>query len=268
MPTLHPMAIIDPQAQLADDVVIGAYAIIKGHVTLGPGCVVHEHTHIHGRTVIGPNCKLGPTSFVGLDPQHLKYQGEPTELHVGEGTIVRELAVIHRATHPGAEQATRLGARCFVMSGVHIAHDCQIGNDAILASGAALAGHCQIGDRVFIGGLSGIHQWVRIGRLTVMAGHSATARDIPPFAAVLNRSLKGYNAIGCKRAGIAPSSLVAIRAAYRCIHVTRSTRDTVKAIQDKVPLVPEVQEIIDFIATSQRGILPSIHYMSELQNFE
>jgi UDP-N-acetylglucosamine acyltransferase len=256
MAKIHPTAIIDARAQLADDVTIGAYSIIKGAVQIGPGSTVGEHSHIHGRTVIGRNCRIGPAAFVGLDPQHLKYSGAETDLFIGDDCIIRETATIHRSFVPEPGYATRIGDRCFIMAASHVAHDCVLGNDITMANGVLLGGHVTIGDRTFLGGGFTLHQFCRVGRLAVVAGNEALSQDIPPFAAVRDRSMKGYNSVGCRRAGLAPQSIVAIRAAFRCFHVHRQVPDAVAAIRAQVPMVSEVREILDFIAASKRGIVP------------
>jgi UDP-N-acetylglucosamine acyltransferase len=256
MAKIHPTAIIDAKAELADDVTIAAYSIIKGYVRLGAGTVVHEHCHLQGHTVIGRNCRIGPAAFVGLDPQHLKYRGEETRLIIGDDCIIRETATIHRSFYTGREHATRVGDRCFLMAAAHIAHDCQIGNDVVMANAVLLGGHVTVGDRAFLGGGFAMHQFCRIGRLSVVAGMEALSQDVPPFSAIRDRSLKGYNAVGCRRAGLAPQSIVAIRAAFRCFRTHRQVSDAINAIRAEVPLVPEVQEVIDFIAASKRGIVP------------
>lgn len=266
MPVIHRTALVDRQAELADDVQVGAYAIIKGHVTLGPGCVVQDHSHIHGRTILGRNCKIGPSAFIGMDPQHLKYNGEPTLLIIGDGTQVRECASIHRAFLPGEEHATRIGQRCYIMSGVHVGHDCVIGNDVILSSGTLIGGHCQIADRVFMGGASALHQFVRVGRIAIFAGQEASSRDVPPFAAVRYHGLKGYNAVGCRRAGLTRDAIHAIRGAYHCIHHHRNLANAVAAIRDTLPMLAEVQELLEFVGTTKRGIHPSIHFRRSLQD--
>ena len=256
MAHIHPTAIVDPKAELFGDVTIGAYSIIKGAVRIGPGTVVHEHTHIHGRTVIGCNCRIGPGAFVGLNPQHLKYSGEETWLIIGDDVIIRETATVHRSMSGEESHATRIGDRCFIMAAAHVAHDCVLGNDTVMANAALLGGHVVVGDRVFLGGGSGLHQFCRVGRLAVVAGNEALSQDVPPFAAVRDRSLKGYNAVGCRRAGLSRQSIMAIRGVYHRFRMHRMVSTIVESVRNEVPMVPEVHEILDFIAASKRGILP------------
>jgi len=152
MSSIHPTEIVDPAAQLADDVQVGAYSIIKGPVNVGPGTVIHEHSHLHGQTTIGSHCQIGPAAFVGLQPQHLRADLEIGQLVIGDHVIIRETATIHRATTAGEGHATRIGSHCFIMGGVHIGHDCVLGDHVIAANGVLLGGHCEIGARAFLGG--------------------------------------------------------------------------------------------------------------------
>jgi UDP-N-acetylglucosamine acyltransferase len=258
MAKIHPTAIIDPRAELAEDVTIGAFCIIKGVVRIGSGTRIEDQTHVHGSTVIGRNCRLGPAAYIGMDPQVLKYAGEPTHLTIGDGVIIRETASVHRSALPGPEHCTRVGDRCMMMVGSHIAHDCQVGSDVVMANAVLLAGHVTIGDRCVLGGGFTLHQFCRVGRLTVIAGNEALSQDVPPFAAVRDRSLKGYNAIGCRRSGMGQETVVAIRAAYRCLRTNRQVTQATAAIRAEVPPVPEVMEIVEFIEGSRRGIVPTL----------
>jgi len=258
MAQIHPTALVDRRAELADDVTVGAYCIIKAGVTLGPGTVVQEHSHIHGNATIGKKCSIGPAAYVGLPPQHLKHDGQNTALVIGDNVIIRETASVHRSINQDIEHATRIGSRCMIMVGAHVGHDCKLADDVMLANAALLGGHCQIGERVFIGGGATLHQFVRVGRLVMVAGNEALSHDIPPFAAARYRGLKGYNAIGCKRAGFPRETLHAIRTAYHCLHTHRALPAAIAAIRAKVPLLPEIQELLDFFASTHRGILPSV----------
>jgi UDP-N-acetylglucosamine acyltransferase len=268
MPRIHPTAIIDARAELADDVEIAPYVVIQGDVTLGAGTLVHSHSVIHGHTVIGADCKIGPAAYVGMDPHHLGYAGESTSLYIGDGAIIRETAQVHRAFRSGPEHATRLGERCFLMAGAHVGHDAKIGDDVILANGCMLGGYTTIGSRAFLGGGCAIHQFTRIGRLAIVGGNEAVTRDVPPFAAVWFGGLKGYNAVGCKRAGINRDSIRAIRAAFHCLHGHRTTSAAIEAIEQTVSLVEEVREILAFAAVSKRGLLPSQRFLASTAALE
>jgi len=258
MAEIHPTAVVDRRAELAEDVEIGAYSIIKAGVTIGAGTIVQEHCHVHGITVIGRRCKIGPNSYVGLPPQHLKYDGQETRAIIGDDVVIREGASVHRALKADDGHATRIGDRCFLMGGSHVGHDCVLEEDVIIAHGAMLGGHCLVGNRTFIGGGAAIHQFVRIGRLVIIKGNEGITSDVPPFAAVRYDGLKGYNAIGCKRSGMQPKALHAIRAAYHCVHTHRTLPGAIAAIKATVPMLPEIEEMLEFFRTTRRGVLGSV----------
>lgn len=266
MPRIHPTAVIDSKAELAPDVEVGAFTVIQAGVRLGAGTVVREHCVFEGNTIVGENCQIGPAAYIGLAPQHLKLHGEGSYLIIGNNVIIRETASLHRATHAGIEHATRIGDNCLIMGGCHVAHDCFVDADVVMANSALLAGHCHVGCRAFLGGAVTIHQYVRVGRLAILAGNEAVSHDAPPFCAVRYGGLKGYNAIGCKRGGIPRASIFAIRKAYYCLHTHRTLPAAVAAIRKTVDPVPEVEELLEFLGTTQRGILPSVRFFHERSN--
>ena len=258
MANIHPTALVDASAELAADVAIGAYSIIQGPVQIGSGTIIHAHTHLQGKTRIGEHCQIGPAAYVGLAPQHLKADPNAGELSIGNHVIVRETATIHRSIHAGEDKATRVGDNCFIMGGVHVAHDCLLGHSVIMANAALLGGHCRIGDQAFIGGGATLHQFVRVGRLAIIGGNEVVTQEVLPFAAVRDRGLRGYNAIGCRRAGMNRETISAIRAVFRNIHLHRLTERALEEIRLTVPDLPEVRELLEFIATAKRGIVPSV----------
>ncbi|HEX4053277.1 MAG TPA: acyl-ACP--UDP-N-acetylglucosamine O-acyltransferase [Tepidisphaeraceae bacterium] len=258
MREIHPTAIVDRQAELADDVKVGAYTIIKAGVIVGPGTVIQEHCHVHGNTTIGQRCKIGPAAFVGLPPQHSKYDGANARAVIGDDVVIRETASIHRSIIADAEHETRVGSRCMLMAGAHVGHDCDVREDVVLAHGSMLGGHCVVGSRAFIGGGATIHQFVRIGRLSIISGNEAISHDVPPFSAARYRGLKGYNAIGCKRAGFSRETIHALRAAFYCLHMNRTLPAAIEAIRQTVPMLPEIQELVEFFTTTRRGVLGSV----------
>jgi UDP-N-acetylglucosamine acyltransferase len=257
MARIHPTAIVDPLAHLGDDVSIGAYSIIKGPVRVGDGTIIHEHTHVHDATTIGRSCQIGPAAYVGLPPQHLHADPNVGALIIGDNVIIRETATIHRSIAAGEEHATRISEHCFIMGGVHIGHDCVLDEHAIAANSVLLGGHCVIGARAFLGGGVALHQFVRVGRLAIISGNEPATQDIPPFGAQKNGFLKGYNAIGCKRAGLSNAAIRGIRAAYRILHSHRVVSSAILEMDRLLGDVPEVQEIVAFIRSSKRGIVPS-----------
>jgi UDP-N-acetylglucosamine acyltransferase len=263
MPRIHPTAIVDSRAELADDVEIGPYAIIDGHVVVGAGSAIFAHSVIQGHTVIGAGCRIGPAAYLGGPPQHLASSGEGTSLVIGDEVVVRETATIHRAIHPGIEHATRIGRKCFVMAAVHIGHDCVLHDEAVAAGGALLGGHCIVGARAFLGGGSALHQFVQIGRLAILSGNEAVTRDVLPFAAVRYDGIKGYNAVGCRRAGMSRAAISSIRRAFACFHENRTVPAAVACIERDVPMTPEVREILAFVAGSKRGLHPSVRFSAQ-----
>jgi UDP-N-acetylglucosamine acyltransferase len=257
---IHSTAIIDPRAELAEDVMVGAYAIIEGRVTIGKGSIVYPHSILQGPTIIGKNCRIGPAAYVGLDPQHIKFVADeenPTYLVIGDNVLIRECARLSRSFTPGQEHATRVGDGCYIMGASHVGHDCIVERNVTLADSALLGGHVHVGQQCFIGGGSTIHQFVKIGRLTIVAGNEAFTHDVPPFGAVRYGHLKAYNAVGCKRAGMQFNAIHAIRSCYYRLKQHRTTAAALEAIRTEVADTPEVREIIAFIESSRRGILPS-----------
>ena len=184
---------------------------------------------------------------------------------MGDNVIVREGASIHRSFKPGEEHATRIGDGCFFMATSHVAHDCQVGNDVVMANGSMLGGHVTVGDRVFLGGGTGVHQFVQIGRLVIVSGNEGVSRDIPPFAAMRYGGLKGYNAIGCRRAGIPKPSIHALRRVFQILHQTRTIPASIRLIREGEDAnVPEVVELLNFIANSKRGIVPGVRWLATI----
>jgi len=258
MAQIHPSAIVEDSVKLADDVTIGAYCTLRGEIEIGAGTFIDDHSQVRGHTIIGKNCRIGPGAYVGLDPQHLKYHGEKTSLIVGDDVIIRELASVHRSSRQGLENATRLGNRCFLMGGAHVAHDCVLADDVTIANDALLGGHVTVGTRAFLGGASVVHQFCRLGRISMIAGNEAVSHDLPPFSVMRYGGLKGYNAIGCRRGGLTQEAIFAIRRAFRMLHTHRTVPLVVQAIKANVPLTDEVRELIDFLTTTKRGIIPSL----------
>ena len=259
MASIHPTAVLDPRVRLAEDVTVGPFAVIEGSVVVGPGTAIGAGSVVLGHTQIGPGCRIGPAA------QHTQFDGADTSLVIGAGTVIREGASVHRSTKPGIENATRVGTRCFLMAASHVGHDSRIGDGVVLANAVLIGGHCEVGTGAFLGGGCVIHQHCRVGRLAVICGNETVTRDTPPFAAVRYGGMKGYNAVGCRRGGIGREAGKAIRAAYQCLHSHRTTAAAVAAILEAAPLEPEVQELLDFIAGTKRGIQPSVHFISRMR---
>jgi UDP-N-acetylglucosamine acyltransferase len=251
---VHPTAVIDPEADLGADVQVGPYVVIEGPVRVGAGCVLKAGAHLIGPMTLGIHNQVYSHSVLGEQPQHLKYAGEPTRLEIGDFNIIREHVTVHRATTHS--WVTRVGSHNFLMANCHIAHDCQVGNRCIIANGALVAGHCVIEDGVCLSGNVAIHQFVRIGRLALMGGLSATGMDLPPF--MIHQRINtvcGVNVIGMRRAGISNASIDAIRKAFHLIYRSDTLLTTsLTRVEEELGHVAEVAELIAFIRASKRGI--------------
>ncbi len=261
LPHAHPTALVSDEANLSPDVQIGPFAVLDGPVTVGPGCVIGTHARLSGPVTLGANNTVDTGAVIGGAPQHLGYKGEPTAVEIGDGNVFREHVTVHRAMPVGVGPGTgvtRIGNRNLFMAGSHVAHDCVVGDDVILANGALLGGHAVVGDRAFLSGNTAVHQFCRVGRLAFLSGVSATTMDIPPFWIMqdFNR-VRGLNLVGMKRAGIAPAERTALRKAYRIIYLTRPALPmsaAVLRIEAELGEFPAIQELVEFIRSSKRGI--------------
>ena len=224
MPTIHPTAIVEPGAKLAEDVTIGPYCVVGGDVALGPGGRLESHVVVGGRTTIGANCHIYPFASIGLPPQDLKYEGEPSELVIGDDNTIREYVTMNPGTR-GGHMLTRVGSNGLFMMGVHIAHDCRIGDHVVMANNATLGGHVEVGDYAFLGGLSAVHQFVRIGRHAMVGGMSGIEHDVIPYGSVMGdrAHLSGLNVVGIKRRGFSREDIHALRRAYRLLFAQEGT---------------------------------------------
>lgn len=255
---IHPSAVVSPEASLAADVSVGAYSIIGEHVVLGAGCRVDEHVVIQGPTRIGKRCRFFPFGSIGFPPQDLKYKGEPTELIVGDDNIFREYVTVHRGTAQGGGR-TVIGNHNFVMAYSHIAHDCILGDYIILANAATLAGHVTIFDHATIGAFSGVHQFCKVGFHGFVGGYSVITKDVLPYSKTVSpreAGNYGVNTIGLERKGFSPESIKNIRAAFRVLQQSKlNTAQALAALKEQFPGDPNVQPIIEFIQTSERGVI-------------
>jgi UDP-N-acetylglucosamine acyltransferase len=253
---IHRTALVDPKAHLGQDVSIGPYAIIGPRVTVGDGCTVAAHAVLERNVKLGVGVKLGYGAVVGNDPQDLKYQGEETWVEIGDGTVVREYCTINRGT--SATGKTTIGERCFLMSYVHVAHDCVIGHDVIIANAVQMAGHVTIDDRAIISGLVPIHQFVRIGTFAFVGGGSRVNQDVPPYTKAVGNPvhLYGLNSVGLQRAGFSPELKLALKRAYRLLFNSDMTvTQGIARARSELPVGPEIEIFLRFIEGSQRGVL-------------
>ena len=254
---IHPTAIVDPRAEIAEGVEIGPYSIIERDVVIGEGTKIAPHVVIREGTRIGKQCHIFQFSSIGEAPQAFAYKGEKTYLFIGDQNMIRESVTIHRGTLPGGGK-TMIGNNNYFMAYAHVAHDCQIGNQVVMANGATLAGHIQIEDHATIGGLSAVHQFCQIGTHAFLSGLTGVSLDIPPYmlASGSRARLFGLNLVGLKRHHFSEETLRALKKAYRTIF--RSGLTLEKAIkqlsEDEISRIPEVQHLLQFIQNSKRGI--------------
>ena len=254
---LHPTAIIHPGARLAEDVEIGAYSIIGEHVEIGAGTWIGPHAVIEGHTRIGRNNRIFQFNSVGAMPQDKKYAGEPTRLEIGDNNTIREFCTLNTGTLQDAG-VTRIGSDNWIMAYVHVAHDCQIGSHTIMANGATLGGHVHVGDWAFLGGLSGVHQFVRIGAHAMTGFQTRLSQDLPPYVTAADNPAvpHGINSEGLKRRGFSGESITAVKQAYKTLYKSGLSFEEAKtAIQAQVSQHAELQILLDFLNTSQRGII-------------
>ena len=254
---IHATAIIHPGAQLGNDVSIGPYAILGEHVVIGDGTEIGAHCVISGHTTIGRDNHIFQFNSLGEIPQDKKYAGEPTRLEIGNRNTVREFCTFNLGTVQDGG-VTRIGDDNWIMAYVHLAHDCQIGNHTIFANNASLAGHVTVGDYAILGGFTGVHQFCKIGAHVMTGISSVVFKDIPPYvmAAGQPAAPHGINSEGLKRRGFSPEALLALKRAYKILYreglTLNEARDQLAVLAQDAA---EVQLLLDFIATSERGII-------------
>lgn len=253
---IHRTALIDPAAELGADVSVGPYSIVGPHVTIGARTTIAAHAVVERNTRIGAGVQIGYGTVIGNDPQDLKYKGEETWVEIGDATIIREYCTINRGST--ATGKTTVGARCFLMTYVHIAHDCVVGNDVIMANGVQMAGHVTVDDRAIISGLVPIHQFVRIGTYSFVGGASRVNQDVPPYTKAAGNPvhLYGLNSVGLQRAGFSPEVKLALKRAYRLVFNSDLTvSQGIARARVELPQVGEVETFLRFIEASQRGVM-------------
>lgn len=260
---IHPTAIVAPGARIAGDVSIGPYSIIGDHVVIGAGTTVGPHCVIDGHTTIGANNSFYRFCSIGGIPQDKKYRNEPTRLEIGDGNTIREYVTINTGTAQDVG-VTRLGNDNWIMAYVHIAHDCQIGSHTVIANGVQLAGHIHIGDWAILGGLSAVHQFVRIGAHTMIGGTSSIRQDTPPYLIGAGDPFRpvGINSEGLSRRGFTPEAIAALKEAYKLLYrrnlkVEEACEKMRELQREKPDAADALQPLIDFLAASTRGIVRS-----------
>jgi UDP-N-acetylglucosamine acyltransferase len=254
---IHPTAIIDPKAEIDEEIEIGPYSVIEKGVSIGEGTKIGPHVVIREGTRIGKRCQIFQFASVGEAPQFLGLKGEKTFLQIGDRNIIREFVTLHRGTPHGGGK-TVIGDNNYFMAYCHVAHDCQIGNDIIMSNAATLAGHIVIEDRAIIGGLVAIHQFCRVGTYAILGGFSGVLLDIPPYTKAQGDRAKlfGLNTVGLKRANFSEETVKALKKTYRIIFRSGLTLEkAIKTVgEDDISHTPEVQHFLHFIQHSKRGI--------------
>jgi UDP-N-acetylglucosamine acyltransferase len=260
MAQIHPTALVASTAELADDVTVGAYTLIGPDVSIGAGSRIGPHCVIEGHTRIGRDNQIFQFSSIGAAPQDMKYAGEPTELVIGDRNTIREFCTFNTGTVQDGG-ATRIGSDNWIMAYVHIAHDCQLGDHIILANNATLAGHVHLADWVFIGGLTGIHQFVKIGAHAMAGFASAVTQDVPPFMTVDGNPLAvhGFNVVGLRRRGFTAERIAVVKQMHKLLY--RQSKTLAHATEEIAALAnssPDSREDVAlmtaFLAQATRGI--------------
>ena len=253
--TVHPTAIVDPRAELGDGVEIGPWVMIGPNVTVGDRCRLGPRVRLQRNVRLAAEVSIGDGSILGGDPQDLKFKGEETWVEVGPGTIIREYSTVNRGT--GATRRTVIGSRCFIMTYVHIAHDCHLGDEVVIANATQLAGHVTIHDKAVLSGLNAIHQFVTIGTYAFVGGGSRVNQDIPPYVKAVGNPMElyGLNSIGLQRAGFPGETVAALKRAYRLFfNSDLNLSQALERARNDLPAVPEVERFLAFVESSERGV--------------
>ena len=254
---IHPTAIVDPGASLAEDVRIGPYTILGPEVRVGAGTVIGPHVVVKGPTRIGTGNRIFQFASVGEDPQDLKYAGERTELEIGDDNTVREYATINRGT-AGGGGVTRIGRGNLFMAYTHVAHDCQIGNSTVFANGASLAGHVEVGDHAILAGFACVHQFCRVGEHAFVGLNSVANRDVAPFTLAVGNyaEARGINKEGLRRRGFDAETVAALHRAYMAlVRRHEGRREALEGLKALVERHSEVRRFVEFVESSERGIV-------------
>ncbi|MFH1855776.1 MAG: acyl-ACP--UDP-N-acetylglucosamine O-acyltransferase [Candidatus Omnitrophota bacterium] len=252
---IHETAIIHPKAQVADSVIIGPYSVIGENVTIKENTVIGAHCVVDGWTTIGSGNKIFTGAILGSPPQDRKYKGEKSFTIIGDNNIIREYITMNPATEGG--EKTIIGSRNMIMAYSHIAHNCVVGNDVVIANAGTLAGHVTIEDGAIIGGMVAVHQFVRVGKLSIIGGCSKVVQDIPPFSTCDGHPARAYglNSVGLKRAGISPKERLEIKNAFKILFFSHlSFGSSVEQVKQLFPDSEFIAYLVDFITASQRGV--------------
>jgi UDP-N-acetylglucosamine acyltransferase len=267
MSYIHPTAVIAPSAEIADDVSIGPYCVVEDNVRIGSGTEIGAHAVVKRSTALGQRNRVFEHAVLGGEPQDVKFSGEQSFLEIGDDNLIREHATIHRASGEG--ESTRVGSRNFFMIGVHIAHNCLIGDDNIFANGVALAGHIVVEDHVFLSSNVGAHQFVRMGRYAMVGGKSKIVQDVLPFFVTDGNppTVRGINVVGLRRAGFTSDQRASLKRAFQIL--LRMGMPLQNALQTMSDLGDDhVRHLVEFIRNSKRGFPRARRIISRTETFE
>ncbi len=252
---IHPAAIVHPRAQIGDGCVIGPFCVIGEHVTLGAQCRLHSHVVIDGHTTLGTGNEVFPFASLGHKTQDLKWKGGLTRTVIGDHNTFRESVTVHSATNDG--NATLIGSHNTILAYAHIAHDVRLGNHIVMSNVGTLAGHVTVEDYAIVGGLVAVHQFCRIGRMSIIGGCSKVVQDVPPFMLADGNpaQTRTVNKVGLERNGVSEEAQTALKQAYKILFREGLTiSNALTRIEAEVPMLPEVQHLVQFARTSERGL--------------
>jgi UDP-N-acetylglucosamine acyltransferase len=255
---VHPTAIIDPSAWVAESAEIGPYCIVGPDVEIGAGTRLMAHVFTDGPMTIGENNIIYPHVSLGAAPQDLKYKGERSRVRIGDRNLIREFVTVHRGTEGGG-MLTSIGSDCLLQAYAHVAHDCHVGDHAIISHGGTLGGHVTIGEWAIVGAWSGVHQFCRVGRHAMIGGYSVITQDVLPYSTTVSpREVKvfGANRVGLERRGFSNESIEALQTTFRTLtKAGLNTSQAVEKIREEVAGVPEVEEVLAFLHEAKRGFV-------------
>lgn len=254
---IHPTAVVSDKASIGENVKVGPFCVVDEHVSIGDGCELISHVVVSGHTTIGSNNRIFPFASIGHEPQDLKFHGEPSEVAIGDNNTIRESVTINPGTEGGG-MLTRIGNGNLMMAYAHVAHDCMVGNDVIMANNATLAGHVVVDDGAIIGGMSAIHQFLRIGRYSMIGGMSGIVKDIPPYcltAGGYRPSLAGLNLVGLRRRGFSNERIKVLKEIYRIL--LQGSGRMADRIDEAMTIAgddADARHLVEFIGSAERGV--------------
>lgn len=256
MTTIHPSALVDKQAKLGANVSIGAFAIIEADVEIGDGTTIASNVLVAAGARIGKECLIHNGVVVSTLPQDLKFEGEKTTFEIGDNTTIREFCTLNRGTKESGKSS--IGSNCLLMAYAHVAHDCRVGDNVIIANAVQLGGHVEIEDYAIIGGMTGVHQFCRVGRHVMVGGGFRITKDVPPYILAMSEPLQfaGINSVGLRRRGFKPDVLSALKKTYRLLYRSQlNVSQAVARIKEDVEMLPEVENVLHFIEKAERGLV-------------